>query len=119
LEIEVCFFIPGALTVSTVVQNYIFGRKVEIYSVYAQLLTPSTGADVIIELNRDTTALAQLVTIPEGDYSVQQSFAADTNRNYTASQYLRVDLNQVGSPYSEGENLNLVIRFRVHGANDT
>jgi len=119
LEMEVCFFIPGALSVATEhVKNYIFGRKIELVSVYAQVVTPSTGADIIIELNRDTTALATTVTIPAGSRSVQQSFAAETNRAFTAAQYLRVDINQVGSAYSEGENLSLVVRFKVHGAND-
>jgi hypothetical protein len=120
LELEVSFFIPGPLVIETqVVRNYVFGRKVELYSIYAQVKTPSTGADIIIEINKDTTPLAQTITIAEGGYSTQQSFAADVERNYTAAQYLRVDINQVGSAYSEGENLNLIVRFRVHGTNDT
>ena len=115
---EVSFFIPGNLGVAdSQVLHYIFGRKVEINSIYAQVKTAPVTTGIIIEPNRDTTPLATM-TIAAGANYQQSDYSADASRAFSATNYLRIDINQVGTG-TVGADLNIVVRFRQYGANDT
>jgi hypothetical protein len=118
LQQEITFFIPGNLAVAdSQVFHYVFGRYVEIYSIYAQVKTAPTTQSIIIEPNKNTTPLGTLSITATNNYA-QGDYSADSNRNFNNTDYLRFDINQVGSG-TVGADLTIVVRFRVHGANDT
>lgn len=118
LPFEVCIPIPGTLAPGTSqIVNYVLGRYCELMSVYAQVNEAPAGNDIIVEVNIGTLPIGT-VTILAGARSQQTNFSGFAGRFFTPVDYLRIDINQIGS-VTPGSDLLLILRFRQHGANDT
>lgn len=87
------------------------GRTLTILAVRASVAQTSTGASIIVDVNKNGTTIF-------GTQSLRPTIAAASNTNKTTGmtvtswpdgEYLTVDIDQVGSPGTEGGDLTVIV----------
>lgn len=101
------------LTGTTKTPTLIVPRAYTIEKVYALVQVAATGADIIIDVNKNGTSIwdanqENRITIPAGSTSVITQVAFNTTA-LSEGNILTIDLDQVGSTIS-GESLTLQIK---------
>lgn len=115
LSVEnISFSHAGALSVKTGTSRFpIKGGTFQILTVAAMLNTAATGAQAILDVNKNTTSIYGT----QGNRPVfaigatSASVGAHTPTTVTDGDYIRVDIDQVGSTVT-GSDLVLVIRLQ-------
>lgn len=106
---------PGTLSTGTGSFKLPFTLAAEIISVQLAVGTSPTGADLIVDVNKNGTTIfttqANRPTVPAGDVD---GVGAETIPDVTSiaeGEYLTVDIDQVGSTVA-GEDLTVVVEWR-------
>lgn len=109
------FFQSGSLSVGSGSFKLPFTLAAEIISVQLAVGTSPTGADLIVDVNKNGTTVfttqANRPTVPAGDVD---GVGAETTPDVTSvaeGEYLTVDIDQVGSTIA-GEDLTVVVEWR-------
>lgn len=105
----------GALSVGTGTFKLPFTLAAEIVSIQLAVATSPTGADLIVDVNKNGTTVfttqANRPTVPDGDANGVGAEAVPDVTSIAEGDYLSVDIDQVGSTVS-GEDLTVVIEWR-------
>lgn len=104
----------GALSVAAGAGQFVFPQAVTIVGVSARAKTAPTGANVILDVNKNgTTLFTTQGNRPNIVASANQTAAEVTNMDVTAvaaGDYLSVDVDQVGSTVA-GSDLVVTVRY--------
>ena len=107
------FSVAGDLTTKTGAHRIYLEGDYAIESVRASVGTPSSGTNVIVDINRNGSTIygtqANRPSIATASYTALGG--AYSNGVFSANDYLMVDVDQVGS-VAAGADLTVVIRLR-------
>ena len=109
------FFQTGTLATGTGASKLPFHFDVEIGTVIATAGTSPTGADVIVDVNKNGTTIfttqGNRPTVPDGDADGVGAAATPDVTSVLEGEYLTVDIDQIGST-TPGDDLVVSVEWR-------
>lgn len=112
---KVVFFQAGTLTTGSGSFKLPFTLDAEIVSVQLAVGTSPTGADLIVDVNKNGTTVfttqANRPTVPDGDANGVGAEAVPDVTAVSEGDYLTIDIDQIGSSVA-GEDLTVVVEWR-------
>lgn len=97
---------PGTLAIFTGISRYYPSRAISIESTRANVGVPSTSRDILINIKKNGAVVISNITIAQTTYL---SSTDTTVINLTTSDYLTVDITQIGS---NAPGQDLLINFK-------
>lgn len=112
---KVVFSQAGTLTTGSGSFKLPFTLDAEIVSVQLAVATSPTGADLIVDVNKNGstvfTTQANRPTVPDGDANGVGAEAVPDVTAISEGDYLTIDIDQIGSTVA-GEDLTVVVEWR-------
>ncbi len=109
------FSLTGALAVVTGTGRFYFNRACTIVSVRIAVNTPSAGASIIVDVNKNATTIfttqGNRPTLAAGANTVLSGTPDITTM--AQGDYLSIDIDQIGST-TAGSDLSVMVEYRVN-----